>query len=223
MADRPIIFSKPSMRPPEFITFTGADDRTSIEGMAALSGKYPIEWGILFSQSRQGIDRRYPGGDAQSRFAWSGLRMAAHLCGSYSNHIMSGHRIEPPVDLGIFDRIQVNHSDPMPMRLVELQKGWGPRCIAQTRSASGFPTYNLLVDWLFDASGGRGIAPTAWPPYPGRLVGYAGGIGPDNVLNVIEEIGASGPYWLDMESKIRTDNWLDLDLCRAVCEKVYGP
>jgi phosphoribosylanthranilate isomerase len=60
------------------------------------------------------------------------------------------------------------------------------------------------------------------PPYPGRPVGYAGGIGPDNVVDIIKRINAAGPYWIDMESKIRTDNWLDLKLCRAVCEAVYG-
>jgi phosphoribosylanthranilate isomerase len=75
------------------------------------------------------------------------------------------------------------------------------------------------VDWLFDRSGGL------WPPHPGgdRLVGYAGGIGPDNVADVLEQIGATGPYWIDMESGVRTDDRFDLGKCRRVCEAVYGP
>ena len=60
------------MRKPEFITFTGADDHTDVRDMVALSKLYPIEWGILFSISRQGTDPRYPGGEA-ARLCGSGL------------------------------------------------------------------------------------------------------------------------------------------------------
>lgn len=210
------------IRAPEFITFTGADDHTDVGEMQALSKRYPIEWGILFSPSRQGIDPRYPGGDAQSRFLWSGLRLAAHLCGGHSRAIMEGQSLVPgiPVDLGYFKRIQINHGGPNPRRIEAFRKGWGPRCIAQTR-AERFPR-DTSLDWLFDASCGRGVTPAAWPPYPGRLVGYAGGIGPDNVASVIAQINASGPYWVDMESGVRTDNRFDLSLCRRVCEAVYG-
>jgi hypothetical protein len=213
--------SPTSFHPPKFITFTGADDRTSVEGMIALSRLYPIEWGILFSKSRQRVDPRYPGGEAVSRFAWSGLRLSAHLCGAYSRAIMAGtddHRM--PLDLGICRRIQINHDEPIAARIREFRKGWGPRCIAQTKGET-FPR-DTAIDWLFDRSGGAGYLPAGWPPYPGRLVGYAGGIGPDNVQDVIRAIGATGPYWIDMESKVRTDNWFDLGLCRRVCEAVYG-
>jgi len=68
-------------------------------------------------------------------------------------------------------------------------------------------------DYIF----GNGAAIT----YPGRMVGYSGGIGPENVASVIERIAADGPYWIDMESKVRTDDWFDLSLCREVCEIVY--
>lgn len=210
---------------PTFITFTGADDHTDVREMIALSKDYPIEWGILFSPSRQGTDPRYPGGEAQSRFAWSGLRLAAHLCGDYSRAIIED-RLDDivkqiPVDLGIFKRIQVNHRAPDSIRINTFRKGWGPRCIAQTRAAE-FPN-DTSIDWLFDASGGRGVAPAKWPTYPGRHVGYAGGIGPDNVLAVIDQIAARGPYWIDMESGVRTDDRFDIGLCRRVCEAIYGP
>lgn len=211
------------MRPPEFITFTGADDATDISGMAALSAKYPIEWGILFSPSRQGSDPRCPGGDAQSRFLHSGLRLSAHLCGGHSRKIMAGESIveQIPVDLSFFKRVQVNHHAPVPRMITAFQHGWGKfRCIAQSRSDFTFPT-NTSVDWLFDGSGGRGIRPTEWPKYPGRLVGYAGGIAPDNVIDILRRINATGPYWIDMESGVRTDNRFDLDLCRHVCEQVF--
>jgi hypothetical protein len=210
---------------PEFITFTGADDWTALEGMHDLSRKYPIEWGILFSRSRQGKEPRYPGGDAQSRFLHSNLRMSAHLCGEYSRKIMAGEDIVGmiPVDLGYFNRIQINHADPIPLRVQEFGNSWGPRCIAQTRS-DYWPPWRS-IDWLFDRSGGRGEAPTAWPAHPrdNRMVGYAGGISPETirgVMSVLEHIG--GRYWIDMETGVRTGDRFDLEKCRQVCEAVYG-
>lgn len=210
-------------RKPDFITFTGADDRTAVYDMIALSKRYPIEWGILFSPSRQGVDPRYPGGEAQSRLLWSGLRLAAHLCGDHSRAIMDGRRIDTPVDLGVFDRIQINHHAPDPKRIIAFRNGWGKmRCIAQTAALGNFPR-DTSIDWLFDASGGRGVAPPAWPAHPGRMVGYAGGINSSNVSAVIARIAARGPYWIDMESGVRTGDWFNIGLCRRVCETVYGP
>jgi hypothetical protein len=209
---------------PTFITFTGADDHTDVAEMQALSAAYPIEWGILFSPSRQGVDPRYPGPAAQSRFLWSGLRLSAHLCGDYTRAIMEDHPNDVarniPVDLGFFQRIQVNHRAPDAAKIARFGKGWGPRCIAQWRS-NPFPA-DYSVDWLFDASGGRGVTPSAWPAYPGRSVGYAGGISPDNVRETIAKIATTGPYWIDMESGVRTDDRFDLAKCRRVCELVYG-
>jgi hypothetical protein len=210
------------MRRPDFITFTGADDHTDVGEMIALSRAYPIEWGILFSPTRQGKDPRYPDGPAQSRFAWSGLRLAAHLCGGWSREVMAGRPLTAvPVDLGIFARIQVNTAAPDIARLRDLQDGWGSRCIAQHRDAERFPA-DTSVDWLYDASGGRGLQPPAWPAHPGRLAGYAGGIRPDNVCETLDRIRAVGPYWIDMESGVRTEDRFDLALCRRVCEAVYG-
>ncbi|MCK1577876.1 phosphoribosylanthranilate isomerase [Bradyrhizobium sp. 174] len=210
---------------PEFITFTGADNWTSIEGMQSLSAKYPIEWGVLFSPKRQGSDPRYPDGDGLSRIMWANVRRAAHICGAYSDAIMEGRDIErSPVDFLYFDRVQVNHVTPVPKRINYFRTGWGvKRGIAQHR-AEGFPQ-DTSVDWLFDRSGGRGEAPTAWPAHPGgdRLAGYAGGISPDNirgVMSVLEQL--SGRYWIDMESGVRTDDRFDLEKCRAVCEAVFG-
>lgn len=210
------------MAKPEFITFTGADNWTCIDGMRALSNKYPIEWGILFSPKRQGIDPRYPGAEAQQRFLWTGgIKLSAHLCGDYSKAIMEGGDLaDAPVELGAFNRIQVNHVTPVPAEIRRFQKECGRPCIAQTRGA--FPD-DSFINWLFDASGGRGVTPAAWPAHPGRLVGYAGGISPDNVLDVIRSgIGAAGPYWIDMESGVRTGNRFDIQKCRQVCQAVYG-
>jgi hypothetical protein len=204
---------------PQFITFTGADDATSIESMAALSARYPIEWAILFSPSRQGKDPRYPGVAALGRLSASGLRLAAHLCGDYARDVVEGRDPEIPVMLGSYARLQINHAAPNPEAIAAYSKRVGVPCIAQARGET-FPD-DTSISWLFDASGGRGIAPKAWPRHPGRTVGYAGGIGPDNVASSLAAIAADGPYWIDMESGVRTGDLFNLDLVAAVCEEVY--
>jgi hypothetical protein len=60
---------------------------------------------------------------------------------------------------------------------------------------------------LHDASGGRGKMPSTWDrPISGLLNGYAGGMGPENVietLNSLEDIAGPGYIWIDMEGKLR--------------------
>lgn len=207
---------------PEFITFTGADNTTSIEAMRNLSARYPIEWGILFSPSRQGEDPRYPGQDALERLCASGLRLAAHLCGDYARAVVNGSAtIAIPVSTAAFSRIQINHVSPDPKTIAAFAKHVGKPCIAQARG-DAFPDDTSIL-WLFDASGGRGIAPKAWPSHPGHPVGYAGGLGPGNVAEAVAAIGAgtTGTYWIDMESGVRTGDRFDLDLVEQVCKAVY--
>lgn len=212
-------------RAPDFITFTGVDERTSIGEMADLAQQYPIEWGVLFSQTRQGADNRYPDHDFIERLLATEMRFSAHLCGQYARFIMDGREISQPVRLDAFSRIQVNHPDPDPNRILKIKTQTGTiragvRRIGQC-NREVFPQITA-VDWLFDKSGGTGVSPDFWPRHPGRRVGYAGGIGPDNVLAVLKAIGATGPYWIDMETKVRTSDRFDLGLCREVCELVYG-
>jgi phosphoribosylanthranilate isomerase len=54
----------------------------------------------------------------------------------------------------------------------------------------------------------------------GLRFGFAGGIGPDNVKRVIREISAKvdAPFWIDMESGVRTDDRFDLNKVRRVLE-----
>ena len=45
----------------KYVTLTGADESVEPMDLALLSDKYTfVEWGILFSQTRQGIEPRYP-------------------------------------------------------------------------------------------------------------------------------------------------------------------
>lgn len=64
------------------------------------------------------------------------------------------------------------------------------------------------MPFLFDRSGGRGEAPDLWPEVPSddMLVGYAGGLSPDNAAALVRKLAGTRPharFWIDMESGIR--------------------
>ena len=56
--------------------------------------------------------------------------------------------------------------------------------------------------------------------------GYAGGLGPDNVVEQVQKISQhvdpSASIWIDMERRVRSDDdkWLDLGKVRTVLAKM---
>lgn len=212
-------------RAPKFITLTGVDERTDLRRLVELSERYLVEFALLVGDSRNGTRHRYPSFDFLQKFVRLKCRKALHLCGQYAAAINS--RSVGPVRwiyplLRDVDRIQVNSREPITEAIEAMLGGYGVQTIAQCRGDQ-FPRGYSHLSWLFDRSGGRGVAPESWPPFPGRLVGYAGGIGLDNIASVIEAINADGGYWLDMETSLRTpDDWFDLDKCELILQAVYG-
>ena len=220
------------MRKPDFITFTGADDQTDINDLIALARDYPgrVEFAILYSPKRTGT-ARYPTGNWRRDIQSTGLQLAAHLCGEASRQLIAtGVTVYDLADFDGISRIQVNTSDPQvsPARIRAWADGLSRaylhdiQPILQCRGS--FPDDNR-VSWLFDQSGGAGIEPDHWPiPCPDTAgpVGYAGGIGPQNVTQIIARLPQSTSWWIDMESKIRVNDQFDIGLCRQVCEAVYG-
>lgn len=212
---------------PEFITFTGVDAWTDPAGLAQLGSEYPIEWGILFSTQRQGVDPRYPAREVIQRLVQElPLRWAAHLCGADARAVLEAGA-SPHDDLlaAHFQRCQINTADPgaQPALVAQWAQEVNVRAILQCRSS--FPRVSA-TDMLFDASGGRGIVPTDWPTaVRTTFCGYAGGLSPENVAQALAVIGTrADKFWLDMESGVRDENdRFSLGKCRAVCEAVYGP
>lgn len=75
--------------------------------------------------------------------------------------------------------------------------------------------YSLKISALFDTSGGAGVLPASWPKPTSKFwCGYAGGLGPLNVVEQIERIEGicEQPYWIDMERRVRSENDSKLDL-----------
>lgn len=73
-----------------------------------------------------------------------------------------------------------------------------------------------LFTLLYDSSGGRGISPYAWsePVYKGRMMGYSGGLSPenveDNLLKISQVTSANDQIWIDAEGKLKTDDKFDV-------------
>jgi hypothetical protein len=210
---------------PVFITFTGADSVDSIEAMRALSGRYPIEWGVLIDSAQEG-NALFPGEAARCALARSGLRLSAHVCGEAARAIVEGR--SPSLHLAGFSRLQINHGRTGSnvqeiLNSIDYAATAGVRPALQCQGA--FPSI-VGIDWLYDVSFGTGAQAGDWPALSTAqpFCGYSGGLGPDNVRNRLARVPvASGvPFWIDMESGVRTQGRLDIEKCRAVCEAVFG-
>ncbi len=213
---------------PAYITFTGADDAAYCKGMAELSARYPIEWGILVDPDKNGVPL-FPTAQHIDRIRKLGVRLCAHICGSLAANIAGG--CKPTAHLAGFSRIQVNHgrdgADTDTVAAVsEFASTHGVRGVLQCRGPK-FPENQTQVDWLYDVSFGEGVRPTTFPAITTShpFCGISGGIGPQNVLETLDQVISVDPqglFWIDMESGVRRDGVFDLSLCEMVCTQVYG-
>jgi hypothetical protein len=94
--------------------------------------------------------------------------------------------------------------------------------------ASQLQGLGLTVSVLFDASGGKGISPKSWPSVPATLrCGFAGGLGPEilaDELRRLERIVGDRAVWIDMQSRVRSEDGTVLDLAKVrACLKISTP
>lgn len=238
------------------LTFTGIDEYVNFDDIYSLSKEYPyIEWGILYSISRAGNDPRYPSYDFIKKFIeWAKCEISnnisLHLCGDAAKKYILLDDINDPELIKInilvksFNRIQLNiHA----LQFKAPAALWGyiapdadkPIIIQYNDNNYHFVqdlvTHRKNIHVLKDASGGRGEfntdfeIPTMCSNVP---IGFAGGIGPENIDNAAPKIydsvmsqNVEGNYenkmfWLDMESKIRKDDFLNLQKMCTVASKI---
>ena len=52
--------------------------------------------------------------------------------------------------------------------------------------------------------------------------GYAGGINPENVVDVVRELNdiCETDFWIDMETGIRTNDKFDVKKCEEICRRL---
>lgn len=172
------------------------------------------------------------------------MNLAAHLCGEYSRQFLRGFSevwVEEWPELSRhFQRIQLNISDFLftDTEFLGLAKSssqgevsW-KEVIVQTRRPFERATYISSanscdlgqISLLYDASGGKGLSPKKWPKPPSANVrfGFAGGIGPHNVEEVLGEIKkfvTLHDSWIDMETGARDAVGFSLERCREVLSK----
>lgn len=216
------------------ITFTGADDSIDPIELVNITKNYPhsLEWGILFSGTKQGFPR-FPSkewikklcevSDGEIR-----LNLSAHLCGKLVRDLVINDDFTWIKEYGEvfykFKRIQLNfhgqfHKQHPNFKTV-LSSWPNHNFILQCDGPNDNDVFRLSMDGhcvpLFDTSGGAGISPEYWPMAWNRIYcGYAGGLGPDNIVQELKKINAvtmKQPFWIDMERKIRSEDDKNFDL-----------
>lgn len=180
------------------------------------------------------------------------MKLAAHLCGSRVNQVLEDNDsfLSTLPTLG-FQRVQINATavngvdtsrlkESVPTLSALIQKYPNLEFIIQKNDETQ-PLWQGLLDstdcgtlgclaenvsMLVDESKGTGVLPSSWPCPPDEYkIGYAGGIGPDNIQNVLSNVmeAAQGkPVWIDMESSLRSikndKDVFDLDKCYEVID-----
>lgn len=219
------------------VTFTGVDERTDVKRLVKLQKKFPFaEFGILLSYDWQANGCRFPDPLFLNELPRHKLNLSAHLCGGAASDVAHGKRTKlerllSSNSIRLFSRCQLN-----------IDAG---SCFSDLRRLKPIPfideviiqmhTTELLesflhgqiprhTSYLLDSSCGAGIdTPFHVFRAPGIHIGYAGGIGPENVedkLRTLLEFPSSEKFWIDMETRVRTitvdGEWFDLDKVEEV-------
>lgn len=234
---------------PARISFAGIDEHTDINELIRLTeygeqNGITVEFGVLLS-GRNGEEgnNRYPSINFMKELVNKGLNLSLHLCGKYTGELMKHGTLNDVKELlgedlyNSFQRIQVNvvgRKTKAPFLDIE-----GKEIIIQTNTNEEYSNSRLEnyisgengnnVVFLSDVSGGKGER-GEYQCYGTPWQGYAGGITPENVLDVIEEITAVSlcriealgvqEYWLDLESGCRENEWFSVDKCRELVTEV---
>jgi len=203
---------------PSIITLTGADERTNLDDLVRLVGRNQnVEIGLLYSANTEGRNR-YPSLEwlAQASAALSG-RCAIHVCGREArNRLVAGTITDLTNNAA---RVQVN-GRVEPGEVAAIAAKVTILLTQHTPANDGLKDLRIYNHHLLvDDSGGAGKSPGQWiHPDTHKQVGFAGGLGPDNLELELQKIMlvTRSAFWIDMESALRTNDWFDLNACEAV-------
>lgn len=217
------------------ITFTGVDYKTDFIELQKIQKRLPqVEFGVLTSYHWHENGNRYLPPALFRYLGGFGLNLSLHLCGQAAIDAAAGewNRIDILTFgcLDMFNRIQLNivgkNINPACVRKPKYE---GQEVIVQTSDLDGITPYETArslsgkcFSFLLDKSGGRGIDTPVEAYRSSHKIGYAGGINSNNVGDKLRKLLASpdaGEFWIDMESGVRTEDWMDLEKVVMVVEQ----
>lgn len=231
------------MKTLDLVSFVGVDEQTDFAEIEKVSNSVAglgfIEWSVLFSDSKSiGNYSRYPSYKFCKEFLEKSIKTnyvhsSLHLCGSVIERYLNKEK--DVMDLcQDAQRIQLNlnikdYPDYVKLteRLWSILKQYGHSIILQQNKTKEkfmkvFLEGNIFpISILHDGSGGFGrVISSVLPPDDKHYTGYAGGINPDNVAEIVKMIDTVNPdnkrYYIDMESGVRVDNVFSIEKCKAV-------
>lgn len=233
----------------KYVTFTGVDSRTDINRLKSIQEEYPyVEFGVLLSDDWAYNGCRFPDPAICEKLANAGIKnLSAHLCGKLAIDVAYGFtdRVNAASFecFDIFSRCQLNLRAAGMFETLRLMKPFSnlKEIIVQMHTPELCSEFlkeqsPAGLAYLLDASGGLGIdTPIEIITSPGVHIGYAGGMGPENVekkLRALLSAQYDDEIWIDMETRVRTvaadGEWLDLDKVENVlstCNRIlqeYG-
>ena len=219
-----------------YVGLCGIDESIDPRFVAVVAKQFPFaEWGVLCRPDLEG-QPRYPGEawfeELRSAYLSSKgeLRLAAHLCGDRVNEVLRGDfafaRSLPSYG---FKRAQINATaiNGVDTENLEEKADNVIQLIAEMpeiefiiqKNGETEPLWRRIqerwenapdnLSFLCDESCGRGTATETWPaPDMKFKTGYAGGIGPENVIETLGKLAKVTPeetrVWIDMESRLRS-------------------
>lgn len=205
------------------VTLTGVDVRTDLAQLPD-----DCEIGVLYTETQDGRNRYPAWGDLLQilvGLAKKDRRVAIHVCGRMARNRLMAGELEAMSLLS--RRFQVNGVVTPDTLEVICDRYPEHEIVTQYTAANvgllAVTRKNHAV--LVDASGGRGLSPASWVrPETTKPVGFAGGLGPDNIKRELSRIHAVAvdPWWIDMEGKLRDeDDWFDVGRAHAVMEAIH--
>lgn len=222
------------------ISMAGIDERTDLDGLKRLQAMdRRVEFGVLMSAKWQENGNRYPNPEWLENLKDMKLNLSVHLCGRIAREAVRNNW-RPALNLlgdyaTLFKRVQLNiahyASESLNTLNLDVPKPFEEAIIQQKASYDCRLFYDWLLEHpedssvtvLIDGSGGLGMEKKLIPLCGAPKVGYAGGIGPENVYEKAKELFLNEnveDFWVDMESKVRTDDWFDLNKAEKVIQQV---
>lgn len=222
------------------VSFVGVDIHTNRKDILQFGSWIPCEWSVLFSDSKSQTKHvRYPDYQFCKEFLeWcvENRRMGSlHLCGSVidryfkqENDVMELCKKAMRIQLNLNIDNYPDHEKLTDDILSVVSNHNHKVILQQNKTKEKFMEVFLKktqmktkIGLLHDGSGGFGrVISQVDPPDNFHFTGYAGGIKPENVAEIVGLIEKNNPnnkqYYIDMESGVRENNIFSIDKCRQV-------